>query len=715
MLNQKIIQEIIKLQKELCFLLESMHPIETLKRAYWEHKISLVTKIEKTEWSYFAIEYLQSLFISIDIKDTLIPPTDEKKWKKIKQKISQIHYNCLSPFLINQKNKNLSQKEKEWLYQILISSIQIRGNRYTIQEPEHLNSLLKPHDEILKELYNLTAKDISEGIRKIYSIINFSPKENLDIEHITKWPTKFIKKFSAKSGSTKSFLTTGKYPGTPFQLLPIVKKPFLEYDSRFYLFCNYSLTDHFYRNIQSSVLEDRTDYSETWNQKQKEVSEQIPFEMLKKIIAPIKTNRIFDKKQKKSKIKEIKNFQYKIEGYPKGRCWFECDGIILFEKWLFVIEVKSGKACYQSPAEDIDPHFKNIKQLLVEAAKQGRRFLEALRKKGSIDIYDSKGKSIIDKISVNDFNQSLVWAVSLEQLTDMSPQVQQFKTLGLENKGESVICISIDDLRIYRDLSNGVIEFYHFLTERKKAFFNKELSLYDELDHFGLYLEINQYHNVTESKQFKKATTIFFDGFRDKIDSYFRQLYFEPEKAIKLKQKIPNFLKDILIDLETNRKPEFIRTGIAIYALSGEAKKEASQQFLNVIDLQKNQKRMRPATFLWGNLTVSLIIRMPEIQPDFIPRDYAIKNMFIQEKEEVLLLDISLDEKDKIKEVSFEWIKKENLSEDAKKKYKKDATQFAEFRFFNRMKNRNKKKIGRNEKCLCGSGKKYKKCHGLKT
>ena len=103
---------------------------------------------------------------------------------------------------------------------------------------------------------------------------------------------------------------------------------------------------------------------------------------------------------------------------------------------------------------------------------------------------------------------------------------------------------------------------------------------------------------------------------------------------------------------------------------------------------------------------------MPDIQPDFILKDYAIQNMFIQETEEALLLNISVDENDKIVDVSFEWIKKSKLSEEKIQKYKEEAKKTIEFRFLNQMRNRDKKKIGRNEKCPCGSGKKYKKCHG---
>ena len=118
---------------------------------------------------------------------------------------------------------------------------------------------------------------------KIYDLQGKLFKEDLfDVEKITGWPKGFVKKFSSSIGSNKNFLTDGKYPGTPLQVLPVMKKPFLEYNSHFYLFSPYILQDHLYRNIQSAVLEDNSYYSDKWNRIQKTVSEKLPFENIGK-------------------------------------------------------------------------------------------------------------------------------------------------------------------------------------------------------------------------------------------------------------------------------------------------------------------------------------------------------------------------------------------------------------------------------------------------
>ena len=736
MIDQNIIKNVTRQVKEVCISLQPLDPIQILNRACFESAFQHLGKETESSigleqiHSQFLIEYLQSIFLSIDLSKNLRSPT-QNEWKEIKKKIVNIYDTCRMVMydLTLQRFRHLKGKSKQRevstseedtdLFFKILSSWLIRGDRYPKHESEHLTSMLEPHNEILKELYQITAKEIAMGVEKLLLNAQFfldifekslqnkikeTQKEikNLEedlfnVEKITQWPISFIKKFSAYPGSDKLFLTTGKYPGTPFQRLPIMKKPFFEYNSKFYLFSPYALQD-LYRNIQFSILEDKPDYSDEWNKRQSSISEELPFEILKKIIGQ------YD---------QIRNFQYKIRSYPSSQSWFECDGIILFENWLFVIEVKAGKASYQPPIQNIDSHIEAVKKLLAEPANQGRRFIETLKKEKEIKLYNKKKGDVVKTISIDDFKESVVMAVSLEQLTDISSQIQNFKRLNLDRKGVEVLCISIDDLRTYRDLSNGVIEFFHFLTERKKAFYNSDLTLDDELDHFGMYLKYNQYHDITEDMP--KTDLNVFGGYRDEIDRYFQLSFLYPEREIeKPKQNIPEFLEDILTNLEVKRKPGFIRTGIIFCSLSSEAQDKMNKDFLNALDLQRKQRKIRPSFVLLDDLSVSIIIRSPGIQPDFIPKDYATRNVFIQEKGEGLLLDIFLDEKDRIKDVSFEWIKRENLNEEEVRRYKKEAKQFADFRFHNQMKYRNKKKIGGNEKCPCGSGKEYNKCHGLR-
>ena len=177
-LNEKIIQDTLKLVEELCFLLQSLHPIETLKRAYWEFiyqhlEVTVESEIgTEAVHSTVLIEYLHSLFISIDLKKDLRPPTNEEEWKNIKEKVRQIYDNCRSPFIINQDDKSISQEDKILFHQILTSWIQIRGKfSKEAQAYKDLSSV--------QASLGHTSSRMTEKYAKIVALLNRSTAEKI--------------------------------------------------------------------------------------------------------------------------------------------------------------------------------------------------------------------------------------------------------------------------------------------------------------------------------------------------------------------------------------------------------------------------------------------------------------------------------------------------------------------------------------------------------
>ena len=84
-LDEKRVKSAIELSKELCSILEHKSPLKTMRRAFWDYfSCEVESNHQESTDSFFLIEYLQSLFISISLKENLNPPTDEE-WIKIKK------------------------------------------------------------------------------------------------------------------------------------------------------------------------------------------------------------------------------------------------------------------------------------------------------------------------------------------------------------------------------------------------------------------------------------------------------------------------------------------------------------------------------------------------------------------------------------------------------------------------------------------------------
>ena len=66
--------------------------------------------------------------------------------------------------------------------------------------------------------------------------------------------------------------------------MPIWRRPFLAVAGRHYCFGLYNLTDQGYRIFQRAILSLDPDYQETWNQRQKRLSEELPLLLLERLL-----------------------------------------------------------------------------------------------------------------------------------------------------------------------------------------------------------------------------------------------------------------------------------------------------------------------------------------------------------------------------------------------------------------------------------------------
>ncbi|MGF7060563.1 uncharacterized protein YchJ [Brassicibacter mesophilus] len=73
-------------------------------------------------------------------------------------------------------------------------------------------------------------------------------------------------------------------------------------------------------------------------------------------------------------------------------------------------------------------------------------------------------------------------------------------------------------------------------------------------------------------------------------------------------------------------------------------------------------------------------------------------------------IDLYFDNNMNLVDVKFKTYTYADISEENKEKYAILGEEFAKTRTISYKKQTRKKKIGRNDPCPCGSGKKYKKC-----
>lgn len=120
----------------------------------------------------WAQEYIQSILVSTEnhFDDTESKEDQEKLWHSIHADIEDLYkefvyfYNYWSAY-----KENTCEISDEMMCYIVESQMLylVRGNRYQVFELEPLKKLLPPHNNILVELFGITAEQIIEGLEKL--------------------------------------------------------------------------------------------------------------------------------------------------------------------------------------------------------------------------------------------------------------------------------------------------------------------------------------------------------------------------------------------------------------------------------------------------------------------------------------------------------------------------------------------------------------------
>lgn len=683
-----------------------------------------------------ATEYIQSIYVSSPKNETIDRKQDptlifNEILKDIEELYELINYfylhwgAILEDFYPNENMEMINHiVEEQMLYLV-------RGQRYQVFENEYFEKLLYIHNDILINLFGISSDEVIKGIKNLqYSLTQgkldaidqfkliMDQLENCDdtketffenykdesqdfydkffgtqlrnVIKVTGWPEKFVNELSWEQNSVPEFFNQSDYSGWPIIDLPIFKRPFIKIDGVSYCFDYYSFMDNFYRVLQKTIT--RIDPSYKWSKYQQISSETMVEDIFKSILPSCLT--------------------YTSNYYPVNDSLKELaenDLIVVYDDTLIIVEVKAGSFVYTAPINDFEAHIKSYKNLIEKADWQCRRTEDYLKKNDVAKLYDSKHK-LKASIDMKKISSVYSMSVTIDNINSFAAKAEKIKFLELQS---NAISIAIDDLMVYREYFQSPLLFLHFLQQRSLATQNPKLALNDELDHLGMYIKHNCYNFQTEL--LPKNTTRNFIGYREELDDYFCKLYQPKLNPIKPIQDLPWVILEIINYLETNLIEN--RSYIANYFLNFST--EAKQQFCQNIEyVLKRQQEIKSVVPFHSNGTGDFLrytcfinqSGIVETDKDY-KRKYALACLSWNNDSDRFLVELDFDKNKKLQRVSLQNLEKCDINEDEKKEIEELGAQIASFRFNDYRKN-HKGKIGRNQLCPCGSGKKYKKCCG---
>lgn len=635
------------------------------------------------------------------------------------------------------------------------SWVLLRGNRYQVLEGEFYRYVLTPHDDLLREVYGVGATEIAEGFQDManatrsgqarameammkqfeaaqsYAAGQKKPLEEVMVAWVaenadrsrtaglamddmlrggianvtrhTKLPPDLLADLAYQRGEEVDFFAEGDFAGTPYRTLPARKKPLIQLGSDYYAVDPCFTRDAGYRALLFNLLQRRPDYKKAFEERQKIMSEGAFPDILA------------DQLPGATVYKEV---YYKD---PATRQWSENDTLVLVDDVLYLVEAKAGAAAtIASPALDFKRHAQSVQDLVLKAYRQCERFFDYINSADEVPLYNRVNGKYQEccRVRRSDYRVMVPIGLTVESFSPFSTFCKDLPQIEPLLGKRGFVSMSIDDLFVLKRILPTPGVFAHYMEVRQAVAGMRSAHLFDEVDHLGAYITKNRFdEDIADQFRDGEADLLVWDGMSDVIDRSFEGESWEVNPIPM--QEFPNELRKLLGALDTTRAPGWLSAESLIRNYGEQARKDLAK-LLSDLGETIWQRTERYFAFAGDGQLLFVWMQSSEHAPEWKKiNDKASAAALCTESIDVVGMFIEVGkgctyEKAqyfKVDAPSEQSVKNAHIFDDAKRmslQTKKENSP----RSIDTSKPRHARKVGRNELCPCGSGVKYKKCHG---
>lgn len=701
----------------------------------YERQLVMQNKLSEAEYSVDEnalmniVEYIQSIIVS----DGYNLVDNEKDQRELYNEIleeTKTLYREIKKFLVAWEAKmqieNCGKDINDLMY-IFEAQLfsDVRGKRYQVFQIPYYEELLTPYNDYFNEIYGVSAQKIIDGLKNLEKSLSSGRVDSLialknlmdkfgqcttdaeielfvknyeqeserlsaqligtslfDVKQVAKWPDAFIDDLSYEAGSNKELFQHESFPGWPIWNLPVHKKPFVKIEGISYGFDYYTVFDNLYRAIQRAVRSKGQKYADGWGKIQQSTSENLVEKLFRKLFPKCKS--------------------YVGNYYQKD---FENDLLLSYKDVLLIVEVKAGAFTYTPALMDLAAHKASFETLVNKAGKQCKRTLDYLNSAESVDFFGKDGEK---KVTLRraDYSQIYSFCVTVDDFNIFTAHAEKVAYINLQS---GTISISIDDLWVYSEYFDSPIKFVHFLEQRKMATKIQELSLRDELDHLGLYIENNLYSIFAQ--QMGQGQFVHYNGYRESLDRYFASLYNPTTSVVKPEQRLPRLFERIC---KLSQKSD-VSTAFTNFILGFSS--DAKEEFAKSISMMLKRERTVGEEIVGINAKngcYCVFVYQPQINrlSEKYKKDYAKGLMIYHQVDKCWLIELIFDEQEGLNDMNAMLLKKVDIEPDRIEELYALGKKGVDNRKKTFLTQTNQRKMYPNDVCPCGSGKKFKKCCG---
>jgi hypothetical protein len=735
-------------------LVESHDPLSLLQRGYW---VSVLPHIlpagegekKETVVGQRMIDYVQSMVAAVLPKVVPAPEVTEAAWGELSRhvedlfdKINHDYVRCrTASWEVN--GDAFSDERQEFYVRALMKWCNVTGHRYHHQEIDYLRELLSPHSDVFQRLWGIDAEGLVNGLARILHALTRGLGESF--ERVSKGHKEYLQaaeqaggderaavlkekmeslgndkefrdafgnlfgvglfkidEFLPKSlledlswgvGECRDFVDGGDQSGWPTRVWPRSRRPFLSVGGSYYCFDVHTLFDHIYRVLRRAVLAREPAYRIGWNEAQKAVSEALPLKLFKKLCPGAKSwQSVF------YQTREVDAFG--------TRRWCELDGLVAYEDHLFIVEVKAGAFTSAPPEKDFASYIKSIEKLIFDPVDQGERFFRWLNDEGKIDLFDESHNKV-GELARGDFAHITVCAVSLDPFTELSAKAHHLRHLVGHQGTTPFWALSVSDLMTYAELFDNPLVFLHFVEKRGQATASSKVVLDDELDHYGMYLQHNNYD--LHADQVAGDGRISWTGYRAVIDNYF-DARTRGMPATLPQQDMPALYFSMVQRLAESRHANRRKAASLLLDCDGRMKENVARTLAETLREQARFRRPKLFSVAGRDVRITFCCWQNGVvnPPEFNAAGHCKASMLLAQETDRWLIELFFTAEGELWRVEPTLFVAAGLTE-AERAQLALQVEFLRAQRIGTTTSR-KGKLGPNELCPCGSGKKYKNC-----
>ena len=282
---------------------------------------------------------------------------------------------------------------------------------------------------------------------------------------------------------------------------------------------------------------------------------------------------------------------------PKTGQWVETDLVMSIDDVLLVVEAKAGVMAMHSPATNFDRHVRAIRELIIKAYKQCKRFTEYLSSAPEVFLYNKiDGEYVeIGRLRQRNFRTFLPIGLTVEAFTPFSSMSKRLAEIQSLLGKHPFVSMSVDDLFVLNRFLPTTSELFHYLEVRQQAAGIPNAMLFDELDHLGAYIANNRF-DMSIKDQLKEADEVVWDSFSDAVDKHFEGETWRT--AAVPHREYPEELTAVFSALDKYRPAGWLEVDAHIRNLSGGGRRKLAEI---IMELKATLPDHPIRRFLFGN------------------------------------------------------------------------------------------------------------------